>query len=183
MVDQEDASWFQRLIEGLEDVAWSIRDRYDALSQEEKFAVKAAGTLAVGSVAVQIRNRAATKNIFIAFAGEDEWARDLLVGQGENSRTQIEFKDMSIPQPFDSKWKTHCRKVIKNCDGMIVMLSTHTRGAEGARWEMRCANELGISMIGVHSDKTKKGSIPSELSGKKVIEWNWAGIATFIERC
>lgn len=179
-MDQEDANWLQRLIEHLEEVAWSIRDRYDTLSQEDKFAVKAAGTLAAGGIALEIGRRVMTKKIFIAFAGEDEWARRDLVGQGKNSRTPIDFRDMSIPKPFDSKWKTQCREVIKGCDGVVAMLSTHTRAAEGARWEMQCANDEGIPMIGVHTQKDNKGAIPSELAGKKVIEWTWDGIANWI---
>ena len=46
---------------------------------------------------------------------------------------------------------------------------------------MKCANEEHIPMIGVHIDKNNKGAIPAELSGKKVIEWTWDGIADFID--
>lgn len=180
MSDQEGENWLHQLVERLEEIAWDLRDRYDALSKEEKFAVKAFGTLAAGNVALKMRRRAMTKKIFIAFAGEDEWARRDLVGQGKNSRTPIDFKDMSIPKPFDSKWKTQCRDVIKGCDGLVALLSTHTRAAEGARWEMQCANDEAIPMIGVHTQKDNKGAIPTELAGKKVIEWTWDGIADWI---
>lgn len=76
------------------------------LSKDEQLAIKTAGTLAAGGVAMYMGRRATAKKIFIAFAGEDECAHDDLVGQGKNSTTPIDFKHMSIPKSFDSRWKT-----------------------------------------------------------------------------
>jgi len=45
---------------------------------------------------------------------------------------------------------------------------------------MKCAVEEGIPIIGVHIHKDAKGAIPSELSGKKIINWSWSGISNFI---
>ncbi|MGE5400457.1 MAG: hypothetical protein ACM3S2_08645, partial [Ignavibacteriales bacterium] len=70
---------------------------------------------------------------------------------------------------------------IKGCDGVIALLSKNTAKADGEKWEMNCANEEKIPMIGVHIHKDDKGAIPSELSGKKVIEWSWEGIKKFID--
>lgn len=164
----------------LREVAVELTERYRSLPSNDKVAIGLLGLLGLGSAGLQIGRALMAKKIFIAFAGEDEWARDYLVGQGKNSRTPIDFKDMSIPKPFDNKWKTQCREVIKSCDGVIAMLSTHTRAAEGARWEMQCANDEGVPMIGVHTTKDNKGAVPTELDGKKVIEWTWDGIANWI---
>ncbi len=99
------------------------------------------------------------KRIFISFAIEDEWARDYLVGQ---------------------KWKTQCRERVRGCDGVIALLSKKTRNADGARWEMQCAVEEGVPIIGVHIHADDKGAIPPELAGKRVIEWTWPGIDRFL---
>jgi hypothetical protein len=123
---------------------------------------------------------AKSNRVFISFAVEDKWARNYLVGQAKNEKTPFSFTDMSIKEPFDEKWKTNCRSVIKGCDGVIALLSTHTRNADGARWEMKCALEEDVPIIGVHVDKDNKGAIPTELTGKKVIEWMWAGIERFL---
>ncbi len=120
------------------------------------------------------------KRIFVSFAVEDKWARGYLVGQAKNDRSPFEFVDMSVKQPFDSKWKTRCRERIKSCNGVIALLSKKTWRAEGARWEMKCAIEEGIPIIGVHIHKDDKGAIPPELNGKRVIEWTWAGIKRFL---
>lgn len=124
---------------------------------------------------------AKNNRIFISFAVEDKWYRDALVQQAKDERSPFSFTDMSLQEPFDEKWKTQCRARIKTCDGMIALISKKTRNADGARWEMQCANEERVPLIGVHIHKDDKGAIPSELDGKKVIEWTWAGIKSFLD--
>ena len=118
--------------------------------------------------------------VFIAFAAEDANYRDLLKGQAGNAKSPFDFTDMSVKEPWDNQWKTNCRTKIKGCDGVIALLSKKTYNADGARWEMKCASEEGIPMIGVHIHADDKGTIPPELNGKRVIEWSWLGIAGFL---
>ena len=121
----------------------------------------------------------ATKRVFIAFAIEDEKYRNFLVAQAKNDKSPFEFLDMSVKEPWDEKWKTNCRARIKACDGLIALLSKKTWNADGAKWEMKCAAEEGISSLGVHIHKDDKGAIPSELKGR-TIEWTWDGISKFL---
>lgn len=118
--------------------------------------------------------------IFIAFAIEDKSKRDHLVWQAQQNRTSFAFTDMSVKEPFSEKWKTQCRDRIKGCDGVIALLSSNTGSADGARWEMKCAAEERIPIIGVHINKDAKSAVPAELAGKKVIEWTWDGISEFL---
>ena len=123
----------------------------------------------------------ATKRVFISFAvPEDTYARDFLVQQAKDNRSPFEFIDMSVKEPWSDSWKTRCRTKIKGCDGVIALLSKNTPKADGALWEMRCAVEENIPIIGVHIKSDDKGPIPSVLSGKKIINWTWEGIANFI---
>ena len=119
--------------------------------------------------------------LFVSFAVEDARYRDLLKGQAKNDDSPFDFVDMSVNEPWDDKWKTRCRTKIKGCDGVIALLSKKTWNADGARWEMKCAVEEGIPIVGVHIHKDDKGAIPPELAGKKVIEWTWAGIKRFLD--
>ncbi len=122
----------------------------------------------------------ATKRIFVSFAIEDKTYRDLLKGQSLNTNSPFSYTDMSAKQAWDSKWKTNCRTKIKGCDGVIALISKHTRNADGAKWEMQCANDEGIPMIGIHIQKDDKGQIPPQLNGKKVVNWTWDAIKNFI---
>ena len=120
------------------------------------------------------------KRMFIAFAAEDAKYRDFLKGQAKNEKSPFDFVDMSVKEPWDRQWKTNCRTKIKACDGVIALLSKKTYNADGARWEMQCAKEEGVPMIGIHIHSDDKGAIPPELNGKKVIEWDWKEIAKFL---
>lgn len=121
-----------------------------------------------------------SKRIFISFAVEDAYARDFLVQQARDNKSPFEFIDMSIKQPFDEKWKTQCRERIKGCDGVIALISKRTRNADGAKWEMGCASEEDIPMVGVHIHRDDKGQVPAELDKYPIIEWDWKDIAKFI---
>jgi nucleoside 2-deoxyribosyltransferase len=122
----------------------------------------------------------ATKRIFISFAIEDKRYRDLLKGQSINTNSPFTYVDMSAKEAWDSKWKTNCRTRIKSCDGVIALISKHTRYADGAKWEMQCANEEGIPMIGIHIYKDDKGQVPPQLANRKVVDWTWDAIKNFI---
>lgn len=123
-----------------------------------------------------------SKRIFISFAIEDVRYRDLLKGQALNTSSPFTYTDMSAKKAWDSKWKTNCRERIKSCDGVIALISKNTRNADGAKWEMQCANDEGIPMIGVHIYSNNKGQIPPQLSGKRVVNWSWETIKNFINR-
>jgi len=121
--------------------------------------------------------------IFISFAIEDEIYRDHLVKQARQERSPFDFVDMSVKQPWEEdEWKRKCRSKIKRCDGMIVLLSKNTWNSSGARWEIKCAKEEGIPVIGMHIKKNDKGAIPPELRGKKIIEWSWSNLSRVMEK-
>ncbi|MBV2196692.1 MAG: TIR domain-containing protein [Flavobacterium sp.] len=123
------------------------------------------------------------KRIFISFAYEDEQYRNHLVAQAKNERSPFSFVDMSVKQPWDEKtWKQKCRAKIKSCNGMIVLLSKNTWHSGGARWEIKCAKEEGIPVIGMHIKKNDQGAIPPELKGKKIITWSWDNLANVIKK-
>lgn len=119
---------------------------------------------------------------FISFAAEDKNYRDLFDGQAKNPNCPFEIADWSVQEPFDEKWKTHCRERIKKTQIMVILIGKTTHKAEGACWEVATAKEEGIPVFGVYIDKEENGQIPKELSGNPVIEWTWDGIANMINK-
>jgi hypothetical protein len=84
---------------------------------------------------------------------------------------------MSVKEPWDTKfWKIECRRRIRKCDGMIVLLSKNTWHSSGSRWEINCAKEECVPVVGMHIKRTKKGAKPPELKGKKTFEWTWENL-------
>ena len=125
----------------------------------------------------------AEKKIFVSFAMADSKYRDFLVAQGKNEKTPFSFIDMSVKQPWnENEWKRKCRAKIKSCDGMIVLLSKKTWHSGGSRWEIKCANEEGVPVIGMHIKKNDKGAIPPELEGSRIIEWSWDNLSKSIKK-
>ena len=123
------------------------------------------------------------KRIFISFAIEDAIYRDYLVQQAKNDRAPFEFIDMSVKEPYRKReWQNRCRTKIKRCHGAIVLLSKNTYHSSGARWEINCAREENIPIVGMHIKRNDKGSIPPELKGKKIIIWTWDNVKAFIDK-
>lgn len=122
------------------------------------------------------------KKIFISFAKEDERYRDYLVDQAKKENSPFDFVDMSVKNPWkEFEWKEKCRQKIRKCDGMIVLLSKKTWHSSGARWEIKCAKEEKIDVVGMHIQKNNKGSIPPELKDKRIIEWSWENLEKTIK--
>ncbi|MBS1683186.1 MAG: TIR domain-containing protein [Bacteroidetes bacterium] len=128
-------------------------------------------------------NSDGNKKIFVSFAIEDSKYRDFLVAQAKNERSPFTFVDMSVKEPWSQKvWKEKCREKIQNCDGMIMLLSKNTWHSSGARWEVKCAKEEKVPVVGMHIKKKGRGAKPPELSGKKVIDWTWDDLDETIQR-
>jgi hypothetical protein len=128
-------------------------------------------------------NSDSKKKIFVSFAIEDKKYRDFLVAQAKNERTPFSFVDMSAKEPWEEKvWKDKCRAKIQKCDGMIMLLSKNTWHAGGARWEVKCAREERVPVIGMHIKKSDRGAKPPELNGKKVIDWSWDNLDESISK-
>lgn len=125
----------------------------------------------------------AKKRIFISFAIEDVQYRDYLVEQSRQARSPFDFIDMSVKQPWkEAEWQRRCRVKIRRCHGMIVLLSTHTYHSKGARWEVRCAQQERIPVVGMHINKRSKGAVPPELHRSMVTEWSWRNLENFINQ-
>lgn len=120
------------------------------------------------------------KRIFTSFAIEDERIRDLFVGQARHEQVPYELVDMSVKEPWSSEWKTRCRTKIKGCDGVVVLISKHLKKADGAIWEIKCAKEEEIPILGVYMTDCNILDSPFEMIGIKKVTWTWANIADFV---
>ncbi len=120
------------------------------------------------------------KRIFTSFAIEDARIRDLFVGQARHDKVPYELVDMSVKEPWSSEWKTKCRTKIKGCDGVVVLISKNLKNADGAIWEIKCAKEEGIPILGVYMTGCNILDSPNELNGIKKVTWTWANIADFV---
>ena len=121
-----------------------------------------------------------SKRIFIAFASEDEYARDFLIGQAKKHDSPFEWTDMSVKEPYKTEWREKVRSRIRGCDGVIATLSKNSLNASGQLFEIQTAIEENVPLIGIYISKEDK-SKPGVMNGIKCIEWSWDGIASFVD--
>lgn len=119
---------------------------------------------------------ARNKIVFIAFAIEDERARNLLKGQSLNTLSPFEYTDMSVKQAYDRDWKERVRTRIRRSDGVIVTVSKNSLSSSGQKWEIQCAKEERKRMLGIWVNKDDRTNIV----GVNTKVWTWPNITTFI---
>lgn len=121
--------------------------------------------------------------IFISFAKEDSNLRDFLRGQARNENSPFSFVDMSVKEPWDSEWKTNCRKKIKGCDGVIGIITNNTPNASGELWEIQCAYDERIPVLLIYgSQDDRPTSLPEPVKSKLVYNWTWDNIESFTDK-
>jgi MTH538 TIR-like domain (DUF1863) len=122
----------------------------------------------------------AEKVIFIAFAKEDESARNLFTGQRLHTRSPFSFVDMSVKEPYKSEWKERVRTRVRRSDGLIALISGSTPQATGQRWEISCAVEERKPLLGLWIQDGYRTK-PVEMGTAPVKAWTWDNVASFID--
>lgn len=121
------------------------------------------------------------KRVFISFAIEDKEYRDYVIEQARKKHSPFELIDMSVKEPWpQEEWKRLCRKKIRRCHRVIVLLSKNTRMASGVKWEVKCAKEAKLPIRIMYIKKNDKPSIPPDLQGLKTMEWSWENLSNFL---
>lgn len=120
------------------------------------------------------------KRIFVSFPMENEDKKNLFIGMARNNSVPYDFIDMSLKEPFDEKWKTQCRQRIRSCDGLITLISSYTRKADGQRWEIQCALHEEVPVLGVWIGRSRYQ--PPELKRHKPVVWKWEPIRRFLNK-
>ena len=113
----------------------------------------------------------------MAFAIEDEGARNLLKGQSLNTKSQFEYIDMSVKEPYDTEWKQRVRTRIRRSDGVIALVSKNSLDSSGQKWEIQCAREERVPIRGIWA----YGEDHTDIPGLNTNVWTWDNIKTFID--
>lgn len=117
--------------------------------------------------------------VFIAFAKEDENARNLFTGQRLLTRTPFTFTDMSVKQPYETEWKQRVQTRIRRSDGVIALISSSTPQATGQLWEIKCAVAEGKPLLGIWIESGYRRK-PVEMGNAPCKVWTWDAVTDFI---
>lgn len=128
------------------------------------------------------------RNVFISFAHEDMDEVNMLRAQAKNEKSDIEFNDWSVREPFDSKKadyiKQQIRERIRQSSVTVVYVSANAASSKWVDWEIRESIKLGKGVIAVHKGDRAPSSLPPAIKehGVTVIPWNQERLSAEIER-
>lgn len=117
---------------------------------------------------------------FISFEMEDRWARDFLSQQAKSKNNDIEFYDYSVKDPFESMWKTECRKRIGNTKGTIVLIGPTTYKSLAVIWEIEETIRQGHYIFGIQINREQTHVVPPGLPIGNVVRWDFDQITTWL---
>jgi hypothetical protein len=121
--------------------------------------------------------RGGKRNVFISFAFEDVDTVNALRAQAKNEKSDIEFNDYSVSEPYDSERAAYIRQKISEriarSSVTVIYLSENTAKSEWVKWEVEKSIELGKKVIAVHPKSQPKGAVPDWIGsrGIKVVPW------------
>ena len=125
------------------------------------------------------------RNIFISFATEDMNEVNLLRAQAKNENSDIEFNDHSVRAPYHSKRAEYIRQKISErisrCSTTVVYLSNSTANSRWVKWEVERSQELGKTVIAVHSGDKYSGRRPDWLKSNKIKVLPWSKLSTELQ--
>lgn len=122
----------------------------------------------------------ASPRAFISFEMEDKWARDFLVQQAKDKKNDIAFYDYSVKDPFDSKWKTECKKRMALTKGTIVLIGPTTYKSDAVLWEIAETSRQDHYIFGIQINRDKTYTVPAGLPTSNVIRWNFDQIIKWL---
>jgi len=137
---------------------------------------------ALQEVEETVKKREKARNIFISFHTEDEAQVNLLRSQAKDQKYDLEFRDYSVKEPFDEKWKTNCRERISLTSLTICMIGPNTAFREAVNWELEESYRQGKKVIGVRIYKDRNDPIPRPLKDHNapVIDWDLNKISAIL---
>ena len=98
------------------------------------------------------------RNAFISFAYEDINEVTPLRGHAKNERSDIDFADWSVREPFDSDRADYIRRKIteriSQASVTVVYLSEDTPKSSWVKWEVEKSLELGKDVIATYAGGT-----------------------------
>ncbi len=114
------------------------------------------------------------RNVFISFHTEDESQVNLLREQAKGENQYLEFRDYSVKEPFDEKWRQQCRDRISQTSATIVMIGPETADRPSVNWEIEESYRQGKKVIGVRIYRDKSDPVPQPLREHRapVVDWN-----------
>jgi hypothetical protein len=120
-------------------------------------------------------SEAPRKNVFISFAMEDQGPVGLMRHQAKNEDFDLDFRDYSVKEPIEEKWKSAVRERIAQTSATIVVISEDSAKSDAVNWEIEESYRQGKKVIGVRLHKDRDDPVPPALAAHNARVVNWTG--------
>jgi hypothetical protein len=130
------------------------------------------------------------KRIFVSFSSEDARYRDLLLGQARHQGTPFVLVDLSDreagaddehDQSEDSD-ETRRLSRIRDCDGVLALISANTPHARAQLSELRWVFEEALPVLLIFVSEARPRSLPALLKNRRIVAWSWESISNFLKK-
>lgn len=132
------------------------------------------------------RAKKATKNVFLSFVMEDLDEVNLLRGQAKNERSDLEFNDWSVREPYDSKRADYIRQRISEriaqSSMTVVFISEATAGSKWVKWEIEESRRQGKAVLAVHSGDQPPAHLPQAIVDAQIKVVSWSRLAGELDK-
>lgn len=128
-----------------------------------------------------------SRHVFISFDHDDLDEVNLLRSQAKNDKTDLQFDDHSVKEPYDSTnadyIKRNIREKIDRCSVTMVYLSDKTASSKWVNWEIEESLKRGKGVIGVYKGDVSPEKTPPafQKNNCKSVKWGHAELNKAIE--
>ncbi len=122
---------------------------------------------------------ASVPHVFIACAPPDLKYAELIISRARSDRLPLRLGMFGEGRFTDTDWQLECRRRIASAKAVLVLVSMHTRRSPRALWQVRCAREQGLPVVGLIVAPANGPSHAAEapVEAQASIGWRWKTIA------
>lgn len=122
--------------------------------------------------------------LFVACAPSDLKYAELIVAKARHDKLPIIFDSFGEGRSTDATWQLECRRRIRACRALVLLLSPRTRASPRAVWQVQCARALNVPVVAISvafgGDVDPLCDI--ELDGQSLVGWKWKAITATLIR-
>ena len=129
-------------------------------------------------------SRGERSNTFLSFDYDDIDDVNLLRAHAKNDKSDIEFIDRSVREPFNSNRAEYIKKKItdriNSTSQTVVYISAHTHKSNWVKWEIQKSLELNKKVIAVHKGDMPPKNIPKQIIDNNITLVPWKKLAKYL---
>jgi hypothetical protein len=124
------------------------------------------------------------KNVFISFSMDDIDEVNLIRAHAKNEKSDIEFNDRSVREPYNSDRaeyiKSRLKERINQASTAVVYVSENTAASEWVAWEVQTSLDLGKRVIAMYKGDRPPARLPGWLPNPAITTVAWKDLAKLL---